>query len=185
MKILATSDIHNDLNFCAEIVSSAIENKVDVITISGDLTNFGTQKELQLIIKNLNCDKTIVICLGNHDSDGNSRKFKKFLSKYPKIHVLTDEYLEIDGIIFYGSPYTIRFKNWWFMEKEQDLHKHFPKEHCDIMICHQPPSHPDISTCDSAFGDLDIGSTDYTRLIKNSNMKYYITGHVHECGNLS
>ena len=68
------------------------------------------------------------------------------------------------------------------MEKESDLNKHFPKEHCDIMICHQPPSHPDISTCDSAFGDLDIGSTDYTELIKNSNIKYYITGHVHECG---
>ena len=65
MRILATSDIHNDLRFCAEIVSSAIENKVDLITISGDLTNFGTQKELQLIIKSLDCQIAVVFTGGN------------------------------------------------------------------------------------------------------------------------
>lgn len=182
MKILATSDIHNDLRFCAEIVTKAIENEVDVIVISGDLTNFGTQEELQLVVKNLDCGIPYVFAGGNHDSCIYSTKFAKFLKKYSNFFLLRDSYVTIDGVKFYGSPYTIRFKNWWFMEKESCMPKHLPKEECDIMICHQPISHEKISYAETAFGFADLGCQAYNDFIEKSKIKHYITGHVHERG---
>ena len=182
MKILATSDIHNDLRFCAEIVNSAIENKVDIITISGDLTNFGTQKELQLVINNLDCQIPVVFTGGNHDSDFGSSKFKKFLAKYPNFYRLQNEYIEIKGVKFYGMPYSLRFRNWWFMCDEKDFNDYLPKEHVDIILAHQPPSHEKISMCESAFGECDIGSTTVSSYLESSTAKYYLCGHVHECG---
>ena len=53
IKILAVSDIHCNLKFCLEICEKVETEKPDLITISGDSTNFGSSKEMKIVMKNL------------------------------------------------------------------------------------------------------------------------------------
>ena len=181
-KILFCSDLHCDLNYTFEIISTAKNNNVDIIAICGDITNFGTQKEIDIMLHNLDCGIDVVFIAGNHCQDMSSTKFRRKVAKLSNFHYLQNEYLELKGIKFYGMPHSLRFRNWWFMCDEKDFLEYLPKESVDVIIAHQPPSHPKLSMCDNAFGQCDIGSVEVLKYLEQTDTKYYFCGHNHEQG---
>jgi Icc-related predicted phosphoesterase len=98
---------------------------------------------------------------------------------------LQDEMITINGLIFYGTPWTPNFMNWHFMADEKTLYDIFlniPKR-TDVLITHTP-----------AFSQFDkikqiresrpsnVGSKSL-KIIKETrldNLKCHIFGHVHE-----
>lgn len=174
LKILATSDLHSDLRTCVEIIEKARAEQVDCILIAGDLTNFGTVKEADLIFENLECEIPIFLTLGNHD--GNCLKSKK-LKSIKNITVLIDKTTTFKGIKIFGSPYSLKFKNWWYQTDEKDFKKHLPKEPVDLLIMHQPPTGSFVET---VFGEADLGSETLTEYLKTTTAKFCFVGHNHE-----
>ena len=176
MKFACLSDLHNDLR----VVTKLFELEFDAILIAGDLTNFGTSKELKTILKALDFGKPVIFIAGNHDFGVTGEKFKKFLEPRKNFHFLKNSYVTINGIKIYGMPQSLIFKNWAFMIKEKEFEKYLPKEHADILLFHQPPAGVGLATVESAFGEYDAGSEAIRAFLESSTAKYCITGHIHE-----
>ncbi len=86
--------------------------------------------------------------------------------------------VQIEGIRFWGSPYSVMFNNWSFMGNSDYLKhiwEYIPKN-TDIVITHGP-----------SFGILDAvnwepqGCPELRKVIDEIKPKIHITGHIHEC----
>lgn len=128
------------------------------------------------------------ICIaGNHDVQVEAQQnyFKIIiLPSYPDVIYLQDSSITIDGINFYGSPYSNEFFNWAFMEDELALAKRWQQipDNTDVLITHGPAygSH-DLVKC-SYEKDPHVGSQSLThrkRALQHT-LKSHISGHIHE-----
>jgi Icc-related predicted phosphoesterase len=121
-----------------------------------------------------------VFIAGNHDSlfEENPKAIKMIISDYPKITYLQDSEVIIDGIKFYGTPWTPEFCNWSFAydtESEADLiFNKIPKD-TDILLTHGP-----------AFGFLDVveGQNTHLGCVSLCNHIDRIKPKVHACGHI-
>ena len=54
---------------------------------------------------------------------------------------LEDNWIDIDGIRFYGSPVTLPFLNWGFMRPPERIKRHWEAipDNVDVLITHTPP----------------------------------------------
>uniref|UniRef100_UPI0035699AD0 metallophosphoesterase n=1 Tax=Thiomicrorhabdus sp. TaxID=2039724 RepID=UPI0035699AD0 len=130
MRIVHLSDTHGCHEGEVELWLKTI--KADVIVHSGDFSNRGTWGEAKLFFqwfKNLDFKHKILVP-GNHD------RFMVRLEKDPhernrvvpeEITLLIDEAVEIDGVKFYGSPYTPAFNNWAFQLYPHNVEEHWNK----------------------------------------------------------
>lgn len=177
MKIACIADIHNDLSFLKELLLI----DYDVLVIAGDLTNFGGSKEVKHVLNALDDNKPTIFIAGNHDRSLGEEKMKKWLVSKPNLHYLQNDYFELEGVIFYGMPQTLRFKNWYFMlDKDKDFEQYLPTKRVDIFLGHQPPSRCGLDVVESALGEIETGSEVVRSFLETSKVKYYITGHIHE-----
>jgi Icc-related predicted phosphoesterase len=124
-----------------------------------------------------------VFIAGNHD-----RKFQNdpdfcrgILTNYKTIDYLEDEWMDIDGVKLYGSPWQPEFYNWAFNlprngEELKSKWDAIPND-TDILITHGP-----------AFGYLDdvegrrgqhLGCELLTKRIKEIKPKIHVCGHIH------
>ncbi len=65
-----------------------------------------------------------VICVpGNHDKICEHQPFlaKEILYDRARAHLLIDEYIILDGIKYYGMPWTPAFNNWFFQGTKRNL----------------------------------------------------------------
>ena len=93
---------------------------------------------------------------------------------------LDDSATEIDGLVFWGSPYTPRFHDWAFNVDRGHLHNHWDRipNEVDVLITHGP-----------AFGHNDtlpwtreqVGDEELLEAIERIQPKLHICGHIH-CG---
>jgi Icc-related predicted phosphoesterase len=123
----------------------------------------------------VNFDKKILIA-GNHDAYLLSRH--NVDSNY-----LEDALCKYKGIRFYGTPYTPKFGNWYFMLRE-GLEEQWSKsiQPCDVLITHGPPKF----ILDSApRGDLyeHCGSIHLYHRINKIKPKLCVFGHIHNSTN--
>lgn len=177
MKILATSDTHN------ERFNDVIKDKYDIFIHAGDLCIYGSEKEFLKGVKLINgIDSELKILVpGNHD---------KFVEKNPNIAdiickdnnivLLNHEYYKWKDITFFGSPYVCDFSNgyWAFERRRSEMLNHWSNvtDNVDILITHCPP-----------FGILDsasdhIGSDVILEKVKELKPKLHFFGHCHETG---
>jgi len=119
----------------------------DILVHSGDCTNDIGQRSLREFLKWLHrqpCEHSILVA-GNHDG-----AFEKWpdLAKAmvgetsPRTHLLQDSGVEINGIKFWGSPYTPSFMEWYFMRDMGDKikrHWDFIPGDTDVLVTHGPP----------------------------------------------
>jgi len=134
LKILHTADIHLGARFSGlgskgapqreqllvtfkNVISTAINEKVDIVLIAGDLfdSNQQPQRNMDLVIEQFNLlgSSNIPVCLipGTHDSLDSSSIYRKvdFEGKCPNLKVFTDEnmswkdYPRLD-LTVYGKP---------------------------------------------------------------------------------
>ena len=153
----------------------------DVLVHAGDFMNSGLYPEEILSFNRWLAKQPIqrcVVCGGNHD--------RLFQMAGPLAReILTNaNYLEntgvtIDGVSFWGSPYTPEFLNWAFMYPRgapaRQYWDQIPYD-LDVLITHGPP-----------FGILDqtapkgvhLGCEELLKAVEEKKPRVHLFGHIH------
>ena len=140
LSVVCLSDTHN---FRAKVKPSDVPQG-DILVHTGDFTNRGTEAEALEFIKIFNAFPHThkLLIAGNHDAwfDTKTREEVQALLN-PNCHYLLDSMVEIEGIRFYGTPWTNSGPA--FGENEDVLKAIYDKipENIDILLTHNPPLH--------------------------------------------
>lgn len=172
MKILHLSDTHGQ----HRDIDQEQLLKADVIVHSGDVCHMGDDDQAKDFLKwfdDLDYPHKILVP-GNHDF--------YFENEYfwmpDDINILIGESEKIDGIVFWGSPFTEQIEPWAFQtfrHEQETLYKSIPDD-TDIVITHGP-----------AYGQLDLDGSNFrtgdaflrTRLEQLGSLKAHLHGHIH------
>ena len=163
----------------------------DLLVHSGDFLSWGTlaefNREVEVINDVANKFKHGMICTaGNHDIiiDNQPALCKSMLNS--NVKMLLNEPYELEGLKFYGSPYTPKFGTGWGFQLNDVLHQ----KHCwdlipddvDILITHGAPYkildevlYPSPPDYDENVGDKVLLET----LSRLKQLKIHTFGHLH------
>lgn len=188
MKIVAISDIHGDLIKIPEC---------DVLCICGDILPLDVQRkesdscmwilnEFIPWVDSLPCEHVVFIA-GNHDFAFEPKQNKEvniteFWRGNNKIHYLLDESIEIDGKVFYGTPWCPVLYRWAFYQPPSGLDMKFSNiPDCDVLLTHCPP---DIGNAGTVLQECwnygnNFGCKELRNHIDNKNIQWVISGHIH------
>ncbi|SFR47942.1 Predicted phosphoesterase [Marinobacter daqiaonensis] len=95
---------------------------------------------------------------------------------------LQDSGVEIDGIRFWGSPWSPRFMDWAFMqERGEAINQYWQRipDNTDVLITHSPPSGIGDEV-DTGLQFENVGCEDLLARIHRLDLKAHIFGHIHE-----
>jgi len=177
MKIVAISDTHGQHD----------QVKIppcDLLIHAGDCTDDIGQAALRRFLIWFESQPAThkILVAGNHDGafekwPDMAKTLVKQLS--PSTHYLEDSGCEIEGIKFWGSPWTPEFCNWFFNAKRGPaLKAHWdliPRD-TDVVITHGPMK--GILSI-SGFGDEEVGCKDLYEAILEIEPQVHICGHIH------
>lgn len=174
---MCISDTHGNHNLI-----NIPSNRAQCIIHSGDFTNRGSYDETIRFLAWFGSlkYKYKVLVAGNHDwyvVEHNIR-FRELCKEFGIIY-LEDEFIIIEGIKIYGTPWVPKFYNWAFMTEEYELRKIYSMipDDTDVLITHGPAH----LTLDTVFDGRYVGSESLRDRIDNLyKLKYHIFGHIHE-----
>ena len=156
----------------------------DVLVHCGDGMNTGNVIELDDFARwfnNFPHEHKIYIP-GNHDHffEENLILAREVMNSHAssEVNVLVDEALTIEGLKFYGSPWTIEFYTWAYMKKElelKDVWALIPND-TDILITHGPPK----SILDINDEGQRCGSKSLRDKVWEVRPLIHAFGHIHE-----
>lgn len=169
MNVVATSDFHWEPP--PEIP------ECDLLLIGGDvlprrldlLPFFAEWLERQLA-------RHIVGVAGNHDFVAKQHEAEVRALPW---HYLCNEAVEIDGMVVWGSPYSLPFMNWAFMAAEHELKEMYAAipEETEIVLCHGPAA----GLNDKVHGGYGVGSRALRERVQQLPiLRLLVTGHIHE-----
>lgn len=176
MRLVFISDLHNKLG-------QIDPPPADVLCICGDLTINGTAEELIRFNADLgrirHKYKYVVCIAGNHDRllAEDYYHAKSLLTNAS--HYLQDELVELDGVKFYGSPWTITFKHWYFMlNRGPQIRQKWDMvpDGVDVLLTHSPP----YGIFDKAKDGTNVGCRDLFDKVMKIKPRIHAFGHVHE-----
>ena len=141
MKITFISDTHTKHKQITHALTGG-----DVLIHSGDISSMGYEHEIAQFCKWFNEIDNYnhkIFIAGNHDwgFQDNVEKVMQIVNSYKTITYLQDDWVEIDGVKIYGSPWQPRFHNWAFnADRGEDIQQHWNKipTDSDILITHGP-----------------------------------------------
>jgi Icc-related predicted phosphoesterase len=118
--------------------------------------------------------RAIVGVAGNHEFVGES---DPDALRELDWHYLQDERLELDGLSYYGSPWTPTFQDWAFMEDEDELARRWTAvpPGLDVLCMHSPPK-----GYGDQIGDFSIGSPSLLEVIDERAPRLCVYGHAHD-----
>jgi len=181
MKIIFISDTHTLHGQMLEEIPEG-----DVLVHCGDVSGRGIGSEIDNFLFWFSSlpHKNKIFIAGNHDFGFEYRNttLQNTLEsiKEDGIHYLQDSGIEIDGIKFWGSPWTPPFYNWAFMLKSDEIKEKWemiPRD-TNVLITHGPPQ-----------GILDLVVYDQKNVgcpelmeevLKLQDLKIHAFGHIHE-----
>jgi Icc-related predicted phosphoesterase len=181
MKIVFISDTHTLHGQMLEEIPEG-----DVLVHCGDVSSRGIGSEIDNFLFWFSSlpHKNKIFIAGNHDFGFEYRNttLQNTLEsiKEDGIHYLQDSGIEIDGIKFWGSPWTPPFYNWAFMLKADEIKEKWemiPRD-TNVLITHGPPR-----------GILDLVVYDQKNVgcpelmeevLKLQDLKIHAFGHIHE-----
>lgn len=183
MKILHLSDTHS---FHGLLPMSRFEG-IDVVIHSGDCSNYKDHYKNKVEVEDFiywysKVPVAIKIYVaGNHDTSIDKRLISRENFTDNGIIYLENEGITIDGINFWGSPYTPSFNDWAFMKARHKLHsvwENIPDD-TDVLITHGPPKGIlDLST--DAKHNLEMcGCSALRKRVEKMNLKAMCFGHIH------
>mmetsp|Transcript_50868 Transcript_50868/g.65136 ORF Transcript_50868/g.65136 Transcript_50868/m.65136 type:complete len:400 (+) Transcript_50868:103-1302(+) len=177
----------------------------DILIHAGDITETGELEQYEdfaLWFSQLEQFKYKICIGGNHDitlhkefyqEEGIFEYFHKWrkepidcdlvssiIKNNPNFIYLEDEYIEINNIKIYGSPYQPEYGKWAFQlnrGKEIASKWHQIPQNINILITHGPPiGHGDYTNKNERSGCVDL----YHEIITRIKPKFHIFGHTHE-----
>jgi len=164
----------------------------DILIHAGDFTNQGRPLNINSFLVWLDGlpYKHIIFISGNHDitlcpTKGQSPEFRRtiinqFKDLAPRIIYLENEGTIIDGVKFWGSPYTPEFMGWGFMKADKQLSSVWSlmPDDIDVLITHGPPSN--LGLLSKNMQRIECGSKTLAARVSRVNPKLHIFGHIHE-----
>lgn len=185
LTICAISDTHGK-----HLLLDLTSYKADVLVYAGDWTAghdiaFSETSEFLSWLEEQPFAHKILIA-GNHEVtiERYHTHFEEMLQDYPSITYLNNSSTTINGINFFGSPYSNNFYNWAFMEEEPALKKIWAKipKDTNVLITHGP-AYGQMDKVKHPNGrDPNVGSKSLTKIKKSlvGTLKLHISGHIHE-----
>ena len=172
-KIICTSDTHGS-HWDVNVPDG------DIFVFAGDYTAMNSTTELEDFSAWLNTlqHEHKIFVPGNHDPIFQTNESLARESLPEDVTCLIHEGCVIDGIKFWGSPYSLPFCNWAFMYPENELKKlwaEIPKN-TDVLITHGPP----YDTGDTTHEGIRSGSVSLTYRVAEIIPILHIFGHIHE-----
>jgi len=175
MKCLCLSDLHGNL-------PNLSTYEFDIVLLAGDICGVGQDQARWLLSVFTDwvraIGRPVFACAGNHDwaLANNPRTILPANFVY-----LQDRFVEynIDGhqLKIWGSPWSLPFYNWAFMEPEHCLEQRWAAipDDTDIVITHCPP----YGIGDLAHSGHYIGSTSLRDRILQVRPRLHVFGHNH------
>lgn len=184
MKIVAMADVHNTFKFSIP--------DGDVLVVCGDLTYTGALSELRTTaeyLAKLPHPNKIVVA-GNHDFCLEGRQFRHPFVK-PALRIEAEDILfenglkylygtsiVIDGLKFFGGPWTPVYHDWAFNLNPQEREAVWATtpDDVDVLLSHGPPY---------GYGDLTthgqrVGCEALLNAIDAKRPRVVCFGHIHE-----
>ena len=122
---------------------------------------------------------------GNHDTEIEKIGKDKTKSLFTNVIYLESDLVEIEGLRFYGSPYTPYFNNWSFMYQRCSLEAKRIWEkipyNLDFLITHGAC----YGILDRNLSDIRCGCEVLAREIMKKKPKRHLFGHLHRYGGQS
>jgi len=124
--------------------------------------------------------KNVVAIFGNHDFTEHT-EIKYMKEMFGRVHILFNEFINVDGFKIWGSPYSPYFNDWAWMQPDnmlKDIWDTIPLE-TEIVVTHTMP-----------YGILDgvlprmqsVGSLTLRDAVKRVQPYIQIGGHLHYYG---
>ena len=159
----------------------------DVLIHAGDWGGSGSWREWVSFLAWLETlpHKHKVIIAGNHDEhcEAFPESAKEVIPK--GVHYLNESGVTIEGVTFWGSPWTPQFFNWSFMYDRAEGEQRWAKipDKVDVLITHGPPAGILDTVMRFNKGEYEPESTGcldlYHRVLK-VQPKVHVFGHIHE-----
>jgi Icc-related predicted phosphoesterase len=173
MRVVIISDTHNQLDRL-DVPDG------DVLIHCGDFTMGGTPQEIEKFNEHLQQlpHRHKIVVAGNHEFLFESHP-DLARSLLTAATYLQDTSIEIDGIVFYGSPWQPEFHNWAFnvpadSDRMRRIWERIP-DNTDVLITHGPP----FGILDNTMDNRNVGC----RLLRNRVLKItpklHCFGHIH------
>lgn len=179
MKVAAISDTHGRRSW--EMPNC------DVFIHAGDMTGRGSLPETADFANRLRKEMEssggpthAIIVPGNHDECFETLPKAARGLFGANVHVLEDEPLILEGVSFYGSPWTPPFMRWHFMAEESRLarlYQNMPAS-VDVLVTHGPP----YGILDPGWKLIHAGSTSLAATVAERNVRHHVFGHLHGAG---
>lgn len=181
MRLVIISDthsMHNDIKV----------PEGDFLIHCGDFSGAGTERDLRSFAKWMEAQphKHKIAIPGNHDTVVEEEPiFSKLVMG--TTHMLIDEAIELEGLKFYGSPWTPQFGRWSYMLPKEAMKYMWEKipEKLDVLITHGPPKYilDEVIRLDYYNHNESIEHTGCMSLYSRVEIvkpKYHMFGHIHE-----
>lgn len=166
--------------------------EIETLIHCGDISSYGEIWEVNNFLKwfgNLKVKNKIFIC-GNHEvvvgrlgSNYVTQMVNDYNNEYDtNIIYLHESGIKIDGLNFWGSPYTPEFFDWQYMYRREEgerIWQHIPED-TDVLITHGPPA--GILDTVTPFGHYDLtqaGCKALLEKVKQVKPKVHCFGHIH------
>jgi Icc-related predicted phosphoesterase len=180
MKIACVSDLHGYLPMDLP--------GADTLVIAGDICPVRDHKvprqaiwlktDFDPWLKSLDY-KNIVVIAGNHDWVFETRPDMVSLKNCT---YLKEESVIIDGVMFYGHPFTPRFCNWAFNSRGRELKQIAARINPDtnVLVTHGPPLGI-LDRVPDRNGSVELTGCQYHayRTAELTELKAHIFGHIH------
>jgi Icc-related predicted phosphoesterase len=184
MKIIATSDIHGNFPKAEDIECDVFVLAGDICPIHNHYTSFQCKWLMTDFVRWLELVKAkhILIVGGNHDFALESNDYDKFkeeiIASWPSnVTYLEDSGVTIDGVSFWGTPWTGNLPNWAFQAEGDAALEKFDKipSQVDVLVSHGPPEGYGDRTSTTHAGDPNL-----LYAIEYKEPSVIICGHIHE-----
>jgi Icc-related predicted phosphoesterase len=164
----------------------------DFLIHCGDFTHIGRKNEVEEFVNwfSAQSQATYRICVaGNHEfaldighkyyNAEVAGAFHAAVAKDPFMHYLENQSIVLDGIKFFGSPYSSRFGDWGFGVSEQEMAAmcDMIPEDTDIVITHGP-AHM-MRDWVPYRGGVNTGSNVLADRLGRLHVNLHLCGHIH------
>lgn len=155
----------------------------DVLIHAGDATVSGTNTEIKTFIQRMGKEPHPhrIFVAGNHDLEL-QRRASRFHGLFDAagITYLQDSGVDIQGVRFWGSPWTPEFMDWGFnLPRGAPLRSIWSRIPTDtqVLITHGPP----FGIMDQVNFGEHVGCVDLLEAVQRVEPVVHVFGHIHEC----